>query len=62
MTKIIKFVYALVLFLSLFIVSQAAQNDWMKCKTDDECPKVSNPPLYFKCIDRGCRIVIKMRF
>ncbi|AES97758.1 Nodule Cysteine-Rich (NCR) secreted peptide [Medicago truncatula] len=62
MIKILTFLYALVLFLSLFIFSIAAQN-LMKCNTDDECPKFDDKfPLSFKCINDGCRMVINDKY
>ncbi|AES98045.1 putative Late nodulin [Medicago truncatula] len=51
MAKFSMFVYALINFLSLFLVETAITN--IRCVSDDDCPKVIKP-LVMKCIGNYC--------
>lgn len=52
MAPILKFVYTLIMFLSLFfVVTNGAR---ISCLIDDDCP-IPDLPVVMKCIDNLCR-------
>ncbi|AES97768.1 Nodule Cysteine-Rich (NCR) secreted peptide [Medicago truncatula] len=54
MAKTIKFVYTMILFLSLFIVAKEV-HAYPGCETDAECPKIYELyPLIYKCENKFC--------
>ncbi|CAJ2669410.1 unnamed protein product [Trifolium pratense] len=64
MAEILKFVYAMILFLSLFI--DAAKYIYRKpsffsrlheCEQDGDCPEIVSYPLVLRCIGYNCVVV-----
>ncbi|RHN68148.1 putative Late nodulin [Medicago truncatula] len=51
MTKTLKFICIMILFLSLFLVAESFATG-MPCKTDKECPNTSTHK--YKCINDDC--------
>ncbi|KEH34607.1 putative Late nodulin [Medicago truncatula] len=51
MTKIFKFIHAMILFLSLFLVAESYFADIL-CKVHEDCPQKSTHKYY--CIDDEC--------
>ncbi|RHN70401.1 putative Late nodulin [Medicago truncatula] len=55
MTKTLKFFYAMILFLSLFLVAKEIEG----CEDDSDCPQIFNfHPFICKCINNECEKVI----
>ncbi|CAJ2648467.1 unnamed protein product [Trifolium pratense] len=56
MVKTIKFVYVVLLFLSLLLVIKNV--DALRCDTDDDCPKIRKPDVHYiwRCIDNMCNL------
>ncbi|CAL5183208.1 unnamed protein product [Lathyrus oleraceus] len=59
MTGILKLFYILFLFLSIFLIAKqvGANQDFIECATDADCPKSWNEYLAIKCINHVCKIV-----
>nr|P25225.1 RecName: Full=Nodulin-3; Short=N-3; Flags: Precursor [Pisum sativum]AAB23537.1 ENOD3 [Pisum sativum]QQO74643.1 nodule-specific cysteine-rich peptide G27 [Pisum sativum] len=59
MAKILKFVFAIILFFSLFLLSMEAE-PLLPCETDGDCPLkpiIETTPmisLHYMCIDKEC--------
>ncbi|KEH23029.1 Nodule Cysteine-Rich (NCR) secreted peptide [Medicago truncatula] len=53
MAQILKFVYALILFLSLFFI--LINGDRIPCATDADCPPKILPIIH-KCINNFCKL------
>ncbi|KEH40443.1 putative Late nodulin [Medicago truncatula] len=56
MSQIRVFVYALIIFLSQFLVVTSTTT--FPCVSDDDCP-VPLPPPFAKCVDGICEFFIK---
>ncbi|CAJ2648500.1 unnamed protein product [Trifolium pratense] len=54
MVQTIKFVYVVLLFISLLLVTNA-----LKCDTDDDCPKSNTPsvPYTWRCYKNTCQFL-----
>ncbi|CAL5201160.1 unnamed protein product [Lathyrus oleraceus] len=59
MIKPLKFVYGIILFISLFLLSKEACGAAVKCEKDEDCPISGFEPLIFKCINHLCEAVKK---
>ncbi|AES63457.1 Nodule Cysteine-Rich (NCR) secreted peptide [Medicago truncatula] len=57
MVEILKFFYAMNIFIFLIILSAKVRGAHIKCETDDDCPKSLNNLLAIKCIDHVCKFV-----
>ncbi|CAL5201178.1 unnamed protein product [Lathyrus oleraceus] len=59
MTKVLKFIYDIILFFSLFLLS-SGDNEGQPCETDENCPfsmmrsKRIIFRIIFKCINKIC--------
>ncbi|CAL5201176.1 unnamed protein product [Lathyrus oleraceus] len=62
MTKILKFVYAIILFLFLFLISVEVES-LLPCETDEDCPYEIILPtkprilLIYVCIHKECELL-----
>ncbi|CAL5201172.1 unnamed protein product [Lathyrus oleraceus] len=57
MAKVLKFIYTMILFLSIFLLSKEVRA-MIKCETDKDCPDISNMEvMIFKCINNLCEVV-----
>ncbi|RHN54600.1 putative Late nodulin [Medicago truncatula] len=54
MNKTLKFVYVLILFISLSIVSKSVAQYNIGCKTDDDCQKYYTKMFGMKCFKSWC--------
>ncbi|CAL5201177.1 unnamed protein product [Lathyrus oleraceus] len=63
MTKVVKFIYAIILFFSLFLLSSghilsSGHNGGQPCQTDENCPfsmmSANNQRIIFKCVNKIC--------
>ncbi|CAL5202788.1 unnamed protein product [Lathyrus oleraceus] len=59
MTKPLKFVNAIILFISLFLLSKKTCEAVVRCEKDEDCPISGFEPLIFKCINNLCEAVKK---
>lgn len=58
MVQILKFVYAMILFISIvFLIRTQLSDIYEECETDDYCPKYRDLLYVFKCIDKRCELV-----
>ncbi|KEH26325.1 putative Late nodulin [Medicago truncatula] len=55
MVKTLKFVYYMILFLSLFLFIKNVDGAFVKCETDDDCPKYNGFRKY-ECVNNWCRL------
>nr|CAB96474.1 late nodulin [Vicia faba] len=61
MTKSLKLCYAIVLFISLFLIVKKIDGEpnlmtgYIKCKVDEDCPTLLVMSAY-KCIDNLCKL------
>ncbi|KEH42094.1 putative Late nodulin [Medicago truncatula] len=53
MDKTIKFVYAMILFISMFLAARNV-DAYLKCKTVHDCPKSQ---VVYRCVGNYCRAV-----
>ncbi|CAL5201173.1 unnamed protein product [Lathyrus oleraceus] len=64
MAKILKFIYIIILFLSIFLFSTEAIKV-LACETDKDCPNIRVLPLMlqivYKCINKACRVFLEIR-
>ncbi|AES98049.1 putative Late nodulin [Medicago truncatula] len=56
MAKTLNFMFALILFISLFLVSKNVAIDIFVCQTDADCPKSELSMYTWKCIDNECNL------
>ncbi|CAL5190622.1 unnamed protein product [Lathyrus oleraceus] len=54
MAKILKFIYAMILFLFLFLVAMEVGGEQDGCVTDADCPRYWEELYVPKCIDHKC--------
>ncbi|AES98754.1 putative Late nodulin [Medicago truncatula] len=54
MIETLKFVYAMILFLSLFLITSEVGGLYIGCETDRDYPPLANKTFYLKCIDKKC--------
>nr|ABS31408.1 nodule-specific cysteine-rich peptide 144 [Medicago truncatula] len=58
MAKMLKFFFAIILLLSLFLVATEVGGAYIECEVDDDCPKPmknSHPDTYYKCVKHRCQ-------
>ncbi|AES98847.1 putative Late nodulin [Medicago truncatula] len=65
MSGVLKFVYAIILFLFLFLVAREVGGlETIECETDGDCPrsmiKMWNKNYRHKCIDGKCEWIKKL--
>ncbi|CAJ2639613.1 unnamed protein product [Trifolium pratense] len=59
MADIVKFVYVMIIFLNLLLVSSEVDAGFIKCKKDFECQlKQCRNPLKPRCITSQCKCAI----
>ncbi|AES97617.1 Nodule Cysteine-Rich (NCR) secreted peptide [Medicago truncatula] len=60
MSQILTFVYAMILFISIFLV--AAEVDWIYhlCDTDTDCPEHWSKFFIYKCVNHVCDSISKV--
>lgn len=56
MAKIMKFVYTMIPFLSIFIITLQV-NGVVVCEIDADCPQICMPPYEVRCVNHRCRWV-----
>ncbi|AES97968.1 putative Late nodulin [Medicago truncatula] len=55
MDEILKFVFCMIIFLSLFLIATKVGGEHNECETDADCPKHTTIFFVMKCIDHICR-------
>ncbi|AES98755.1 putative Late nodulin [Medicago truncatula] len=60
MTETLKFFYAMILFLSLFLITTNVGGSYYGCETDADCPRSMNKDFYLKCVDKKCEWTAKI--
>jgi len=61
MANPLKFIYTIISFLSIFLVTKEVDGafaGWIKCKVDDDCPNVFTYS-YYKCVNELCEIFLR---
>ncbi|KEH30135.1 putative Late nodulin [Medicago truncatula] len=53
MAKTLKFVYAMIIFLSLFLMATNIDSALIECQIDDDCPPIKFAK--YLCINYKCR-------
>ncbi|AES95489.1 Nodule Cysteine-Rich (NCR) secreted peptide [Medicago truncatula] len=59
MTKTLGIVYAIILFISLFLVLQNTEFEdyyYIECQRDFDCPQLNSEIFAFKCIEKLCKL------
>ncbi|CAL5189851.1 unnamed protein product [Lathyrus oleraceus] len=59
MAESFKFVYAIVLFIFLFLVAIEAGGGRVECETQEDCPQSPNIFYVIKCIHYFCEWVVE---
>ncbi|AES77726.1 Nodule Cysteine-Rich (NCR) secreted peptide [Medicago truncatula] len=55
MTKIVVFIYVVILLLTIFHVS-AKKKRYIECETHEDCSQVFMPPFVMRCVIHECKI------
>ncbi|CAJ2652808.1 unnamed protein product [Trifolium pratense] len=58
MTEVLKFIYAMILFL-LFLVAIKVGGEHIFCTSDADCTNIWNEYYIHKCVDHECKWVWK---
>ncbi|RHN56570.1 putative Late nodulin [Medicago truncatula] len=61
MVEILEFVYAMILFLPLFLVITEVDGVDIYCETDADCPQITDWFYVVKCVDHKCELTKKLR-
>ncbi|AES98041.1 Nodule Cysteine-Rich (NCR) secreted peptide [Medicago truncatula] len=56
MAKTFEFVYAMIIFILLFLVENNFAAYIIECQTDDDCPKSQLEMFAWKCVKNGCHL------
>ncbi|AES98756.1 putative Late nodulin [Medicago truncatula] len=57
--KTLKFVYAMILFLSFFLIASEVGGSHFGCETDADCPRSTDKNFFLRCINKKCEWAAK---